>query len=93
MPARKTGFAAVVALMAQLAMPPIGSAQRFSEEETNAQLQKLGSDDPQDRLDAAEILGRRGWRLRRQVAPRLQRCSGTTQTGESAPLRAGPSAG
>ncbi len=73
MSARKIGFAMVVALLAQLALPADGAAQRLTEEEMRAQFEKLGSDDPQERLDAVEILGRRGWRLRRQIAPRLQR--------------------
>lgn len=73
MSARKIWLVVGLAFIAHLATPASGSAQRLTEEEMRAQFEKLGSDDPQARLDAVEILGRRGWRLRRQIAPRLQR--------------------
>ncbi len=73
MSARKIGLAVVLTLVAQLLAPSDGYAQRLTEEEMRAQFEKLGSDDPQARLDAVEVLGRRGWRLRREIAPRLQR--------------------
>ncbi|MBO6937261.1 MAG: HEAT repeat domain-containing protein [Deltaproteobacteria bacterium] len=73
MSARKIGLAVALTLVAQLLAPSDGYAQRLSEEEMRAQFEKLGSDDPQARLDAVEVLGRRGWRLRREIAPRLQR--------------------
>tara|TARA_B100001750_G_scaffold229631_1_gene225215 strand:- start:489 stop:1349 length:861 start_codon:yes stop_codon:yes gene_type:complete len=65
-------MALAVALGVQL-LGSVAHAQRLDEAGMRAQFQRLQSDDPQVRLEAVEILGRRGWRLRREIAPRLQR--------------------
>ncbi|MAQ13298.1 MAG: hypothetical protein CMN30_00660 [Sandaracinus sp.] len=69
---RRMAMALAVALGVQL-LGSVAHAQRLDEAGMRAQFQRLQSDDPQVRLEAVEILGRRGWRLRREIAPRLQR--------------------
>lgn len=48
-------------------------AQRLTPEEAQAQIAKLGSEDPTDRVAAVEVLGRRGYKMRRDIVPHLQR--------------------
>jgi len=66
--------AALVALVvvgASLFGGHVARAQRLTQEEMDAALAQLGSQDPQERIEATELLGRRGWRHRREIAPRL----------------------
>ncbi len=48
-------------------------AQRLSDEEYTQSIQQLGSDVSEQRLEAVELLGRRGWRRRRELTPHLRR--------------------
>lgn len=63
----------VGALIAALFIAPAPvAAQRLSDEDFQAAMQQLGSEDADVRLEAVETLGRRGWRRRREIAPRLR---------------------
>ncbi|HJL06186.1 MAG TPA: HEAT repeat domain-containing protein [Polyangiaceae bacterium LLY-WYZ-15_(1-7)] len=46
---------------------------RMSDEEFQQAMQQLQADSPDERLEAVELLGRRGWRRRREISPRLRR--------------------
>ncbi|MBX3249743.1 MAG: HEAT repeat domain-containing protein [Myxococcales bacterium] len=49
------------------------TAQRLSPEDLQAAYRQLEDPSPDKRIEAVEMLGRRGWRERRDIAPRLQR--------------------
>ncbi|MEM9074533.1 MAG: HEAT repeat domain-containing protein [Myxococcota bacterium] len=48
-------------------------AQRLSPEEYQAAVAQLADANPEVRREAAELLGRKGWRQRREFAPQLRR--------------------
>jgi len=64
----------VAALASALVLGTVAgaSAQRLSDDEYQAALQRLRSNDPTERVAAAELLGRRGYSKRREIAPRLR---------------------
>ncbi len=64
--------ALVVALVASMGIPE-AAAQRLSDADYEAAIGNLASENSETRLDAVEVLGRRGWRRRREIAPHLRR--------------------
>ncbi|MCB9600854.1 MAG: HEAT repeat domain-containing protein [Sandaracinus sp.] len=67
-----TTFVAGVALVWSV-LAGSAHAQRLTPEEMQAQFRQLEDASPDKRIEAVEVLGRRGWSLRRDIAPRLQR--------------------
>lgn len=68
-----TTIVAGAVLVMSLFTAPSASAQRLTPEEMQAQFRQLEDPSPDKRIEAVEALGRRGWQLRRDIAPRLQR--------------------
>jgi HEAT repeat protein len=67
-----TTFVAGVALVWSM-LAGVALAQRLTPEELQAAFRQLEDPSPDKRIEAVELLGRRGWQMRRDVAPRLQR--------------------
>lgn len=55
------------------ASPGDAHAQRLTPEEVQAQIAQLDSEDPTERVTAVETLGRRGYKVRREIVPHLKR--------------------
>lgn len=64
--------AVTVVVFLACASASTAEAQRLSDEDFQAAVQQLGADSPDDRIAAVDILGRRGWRRRREISPRLR---------------------
>lgn len=62
-------LAAVITPAAMLVSPNVASAQNMAEEEFRASMLQLREGSPEQRAAAADLLGRRAYRQREQVAP------------------------
>jgi HEAT repeat protein len=70
---RSLGLGLAVAMaVVQLGVPIPACGQSMSEEEFNTALQLLRNGTPEQRAEAADVLGRRAYRQREQVAPLLR---------------------
>lgn len=74
-------FLASLLLCGGLAFAPAGgsvgpgraSAQRMTDEDFQAAITALGAEDPAARVQAIDLLGRRGWRHKDEIVPHLRR--------------------
>src|SRR5688500_3100368 len=64
--------AVVFALALSVMVPAVARAQSMSEDEYRTAMQQLQSGTPEERADAADVLGRRAYRHRDEIAPVLR---------------------
>ena len=69
---RNIGACVAATMAVALMFTDVAAAQRLSDAEFTAAIQKLRSQNPDDRIDAVRLLGRRGYRRRREIAPHLR---------------------